>query len=76
MKAAKSYRLKYDWQLLNFYHTQYSYILDSQLQLAITCFPFGVIICDRAWENWSSLHVKFDLILRVYNVITCNQYCI
>ena len=22
-------------------------------------------ICDRAWENQSYLHVKFDLILRV-----------
>ena len=29
----------------------------------------GYNICDRAWENRSYLHVKFDLILRVYNVI-------
>ena len=35
-------------------------------------------ICDWAWENWSYLHIKFELILRVHNVITfiCNLYCI
>ena len=27
-------------------------------------------ICDRVWENQSYLHVKFDLILSLSNLIT------
>ena len=29
-----------------------------------------IIKCGQAWENWSYLYIKFDLILRVWNVIT------
>ena len=33
--------------------------------LTIILATTGSSICDRAWENRSYLHVKFDLILRV-----------
>ena len=48
-------------------YVQLTYVLCMNIHHNVIMF---VIIWDQAWENQSYLHVKFDLILRVQNVIT------